>query len=153
MGLAPFPLSQSFYQTVKCALVLEMELELTCCGADSNKALLSVSWAAHWKSLGAGDLRLWGCSGENQWHPKSSCLHAEDKPPTSSPPLATYSASSFFFSPCYLLIVGGFCENTYIWRSIAGKRKSRLSRKANDDFRWFPPIPWSFVLLQIILID
>lgn len=153
MGLAAFPLSQSFYQAVKSALVLEMDLELMCCGADSNKALFTGSCTTHWKSLGAGDLRLWGCSGENQWHPESPRLHTEDKPPTSSPPLVARSTSSSFFSPCSLFIVGGFSGKTCIWRTVAGKKKRMLSGMAGDDFWCFPPILWSFVLLQRILVD
>lgn len=148
MGLASFPHSQSFYQAVKSAVVLEMDLELMCCGADANKVLLTGSWAAHWKSLGEGDLKLWGCSGENQWHPESPRPHTEDKPPTSIPPLVAHSTSSAFFSPCSLFIVGGFSGKPCIRRAVAGKRKCRLSELVHDDLQFFPPILWSFVLLQ-----
>lgn len=136
MGLASFPLSQSFYQSVKSALVLEMIRSLCVVGRTLIKHC-SLAPAPRWKSLGAGDLSLWGCSEENQWYPKSPRLHTEDKPPTSSPAFWLLSQPHPpSFIRAYLFIVESFSGNTCTWTIVTGKRKCRLWGKANNDFWW-----------------
>lgn len=136
MGLASFPLSQSFYQAVKSALVLEMDLELMCCGADSNKALFTGSWAAHWKSLGAGDLRLWGCSGENQWHPSHLVFTQRTSLPHPTLLWSLTQPHPLSFLLAHYLLWEALVESPASAGQLLGREKSKLSGNANDGFRW-----------------